>query len=143
MWGWSSSFLPQGIHAGSQHSAGSGDQPGLPMRRFCPRFENSIYLLWVAIVTGGSHVAPAAWLGDSLHCGITCWFHLHPWKMQEFLGPWVGSARDAPFPPGTLQQPAGCPCSAVTDFQSPITGFAFLGGATVVFPAQSLSRHCI
>jgi len=46
---------------GPQHSAGSWDQPGLPTRRFCPWFENSIYLRWVTIVTcGKSHGTASA-----------------------------------------------------------------------------------
>lgn len=48
---------------GPQHSAGSWDQPGLPTRMFCPWFENSIYLLWVTIVTCRSCTAPLLLLG--------------------------------------------------------------------------------
>lgn len=48
---------------GPQHSASSWDQPGLPTRRFCLWFENSIYLLWVTIVTCGSRTVPLLLLG--------------------------------------------------------------------------------
>lgn len=74
-----------------------GISQGFPRGGSVRWFENSIYLLWVTIVTGGSRAAPAAGLADSLYCGISVWFYLHPWKRQEFLGHWVSSAWDAPF----------------------------------------------
>lgn len=94
--------------------------------------ENSIYLLWVTIVTGGSRAAPAAGLGESLHRGFTVWLYLHPWKRQGFLGHWMGSAWAAP------SAAPCCTCRAGVGFQCPVTQSVFQCGFPSTEPVPTL-----